>query len=146
MTAAQPSPADPAREQALAIRAKILGEAWDSGSTATPGLAAFTELGIQHIWCGSWIDPTLELRLKSVVTISALIAMRHSGLLGFHVAGALREGLLTPDEVRAVALHLNPYVGYPTAREAVVVIDHEIAKYQQEPGGAAGEEGPDRDR
>jgi len=141
MTSDQPSPPDPRLEQALAIRAKILGEAWDSGSRATPGLEAFTELGIQHIWCGSWIDPVLELRLKSVVTISALIAMRHLGLLGFHAAGALREGLLTADEIRAVALHLNPYVGYPAAREAMVVIDHEIAKYQQEPGGGPGEEG-----
>ena len=140
MTAAEP---DPRREQALAIRAKILGEAWDPASRATPGLEAFTELGIEHIWCGSWIDPTLELRLKSVVTISALIALRHLGLLGFHVAGALREGLLTADEVRAVALHLNPYVGYPAAREAMVVIDREIAR-QQEPDG--GDEGTGRDR
>jgi alkylhydroperoxidase/carboxymuconolactone decarboxylase family protein YurZ len=150
MTAAQPIQPDPRREQALAIRAKILGEAWDSGSRATPGLEAFTELGIQHIWCGSWIDPTLELRLKSVTTISALIAMRHSGLLGFHVAGALREGLLTADELRAVALHLNPYVGYPTAREAMIVIDGEIARHQQDPDHRASgqdENGrPGRDR
>lgn len=146
MTAAQPTHPDPRREQALDIRARILGEAWDSGSRATPGLEAFTELGIQNIWCGQWIDPALELRLKSVVTISALIAMRHSGLLGFHVAGALRESLLTPDEIRAVALHLNPYVGYPTARDAMVVIDREIAKYEQVAGGRTDEEGPDRDR
>jgi alkylhydroperoxidase/carboxymuconolactone decarboxylase family protein YurZ len=134
MTAGPPPPPDPRREQALAVRAKILGEAWDSGSRATPGLAAFTELGIQNIWSGSWIDPALELRLKSVTTISALIAMRHLGLLGFHVAGALREGLLTADEIRAVALHLNPYVGYPTAREAMVVIDREIAEHEEGPG------------
>jgi 4-carboxymuconolactone decarboxylase len=123
---------DPRREEGLAIRARILGETWDSGSRTSPGLAAFTELGIQNIWCGSWIDPTLELRLKSVTTISALIALRHLGLLGFHVAGALREGLLTPDEVRALALHLNPYVGYPTARDAMVVIDSEIAKHEDD--------------
>jgi alkylhydroperoxidase/carboxymuconolactone decarboxylase family protein YurZ len=131
MTDVQPPHPDPRREQALAIRARILGETWDAGSRTTPGLEAFTELGIANIWCGQWIDPTLELRLKSVVTISALIAMRHSGLLGFHVAGALRESLLSADEIRGVALHLNPYVGYPTARDAMVVIDREIAKHEQ---------------
>jgi 4-carboxymuconolactone decarboxylase len=141
MTAAEPANSDPRREQGLAIRAKILGEAWDAGSRATPGLEAFTELGIQNIWCGSWIDPTLELRLKSVTTISALIAMRQPGLLGFHVAGALRESLLTAEEVRAVALHLNPYVGYPVAREAMVVIDREISAYQQEQGSHLDEKG-----
>jgi alkylhydroperoxidase/carboxymuconolactone decarboxylase family protein YurZ len=131
MTNANQPPEPSRREQALAIRARILGAAWDSGSRATPGLAAFTELGIENIWAGEWLDPALELRLKSTVTISALIAMRHSGLLGFHVAGALREKLLRPDEIRAIALHLNPYVGYPTARDAMVVIDREIAAHEE---------------
>jgi alkylhydroperoxidase/carboxymuconolactone decarboxylase family protein YurZ len=139
----EPSSHDPRREQALAIRARILGESWDAGSRATPGLEAFTELGIQHMWMGQWIDPVLELRLKSTVTISSLIALRHLGLLGFHVAGALRNSLLTPDEVRGIALHLNPYVGYPAARDAMVVIDREIAEWEQA-GDEAGEEGADR--
>lgn len=133
MSSPQPLDSDSRREQGLAIRARILGEAWEQESRVTPGLAAFTELGIENIWCGTWIDPTLELRLKSVTTISALIALRHTGLLGFHVAGALREGLLTPDEIRALALHLNAYVGYPTARDAMVVIDREIARSGQRP-------------
>jgi 3-oxoadipate enol-lactonase/4-carboxymuconolactone decarboxylase len=141
MTNAQPPHPDPRREQALAVRDAILGETWDAGSRVTPGLEAFTELGIQNIWAGQWIDPVLELRLKSTVTISALIAMRQLGLLGFHVAGALRQSLLSPEEIRAVALHLNPYVGYPTARDAMVVIDREIARHEQ----AADKEGADRD-
>ena len=139
MSDAAPAEPDPRREQALAIRARILGESWDAGSRVTPGLEAFTELGIQHMWMGQWIDPVLELRLKSTVTISALIALRHLGLLGFHVAGALRNRLLTPAEVRGIALHLNPYVGYPTARDAMVVIDREIADWE-----TAGQEGADR--
>jgi len=140
MTEAPPPGPDQLREQGLAIRARILGEAWDAGSRTTPGLEAFTELGITDIWCGQWIDPVLELRLKSVVTISALIALRQLGLLGFHVAGALRESLLRPDEVRAVALHLNPYVGYPAAREAMVVIDHEITRFEQAAEEASGDQ------
>jgi alkylhydroperoxidase/carboxymuconolactone decarboxylase family protein YurZ len=136
MTDAQPVSPDPRREQALAIRARILGEQWDAGSRVTPGLAAFTELGIEHMWMGQWIDPVLELRLKSTVTISSLIALRHLGLLGFHVAGALREGLLSPQEVRGIALHLNPYVGYPVARDAMVVIDREITLWEKDQEGA----------
>lgn len=140
MTDALPSNPDPRREQALAIRARILGESWDAGSRVSPGLEAFTELGIQHIWADQWIDPVLELRLKSTVTISAMIALRHLGLLGFHVAGALREGLLSSGEIRGIALHLNPYTGYPAARDAMVVIDREIAAWEK-----TGEEGADRD-
>jgi alkylhydroperoxidase/carboxymuconolactone decarboxylase family protein YurZ len=123
---------DSRRQQGLEIRDRILGPAWNDQSRTSPGLEMFTEAGIEHIWCGSWLDPTLELRLKSTATIVAMIAMRHPGLLGFHVAGALREGLLTADEIRALALHLNPYVGYPTARDAMVVIDRVIAEHEKE--------------
>lgn len=144
MNAPEPVTPDPRREQGLAVRATIMGAAWDRGSRVSPGLAAFTELGIQNIWCGSWIDPALELRLKSVTTISALIALRHTGLLGFHVAGALREGLLSAAEIRAIALHLNPYVGYPVARDAMVVIDKEIERHEQ--GDPAEEGGTGRDQ
>lgn len=139
MTAAEPASHESRRAQGLAIRARILGDSWEQNSRTTPGLAEFTELGIQNIWCGSWIDPALELRLKSVTTISALITLRHSSLLGFHVAGALREGLLSPVEIRAIALHLNPYVGYPTARDAMTVIDREIARHEET--AASGEAG-----
>ena len=131
MTDAESSDYASRREQGLAIRSRILGEAWDRDSRTSPGLEMFTELGIQNIWCGSWLDPTLELRLKSVTTIAAMIALRHGGLLGFHVAGALREGLLDAAELRAIAIHLNPYVGYPTARDAMVVIDRVIAEHEQ---------------
>jgi 4-carboxymuconolactone decarboxylase len=135
------TPADPSESQserrraALEIRDRILGPSWDDTSRSTPGLAMFTEAGIDNIWAGSWVDPTLELRLKSVSTITMTIALRHHNLLGYHVAGALREGLLSPDELRALAMHLNPYIGYPTARDAMVVIDRVIAEHQE--GGAS---------
>jgi len=144
MNAPEPVTPDPRREQGLAVRARIMGAAWDRGSRVSPGLAAFTEAGIQDIWCGSWIDPALELRLKSVTTISALIALRHTGLLGFHVAGALREGLLSAAEIRAIALHLNPYVGYPVARDAMVVIDQEIERHERDDPAQEGGTGRDQ--
>lgn len=118
------------RERGLAMRQRILGPQWDENSRTSPGLAMFTELGIQNIWCGPWLDGDLEVRLKSVTTIAVMIAMRHSGLLSAHVAGALREKLLTAAEIRAIALHLNSYVGYPTAREAMVTIDRAIAEHE----------------
>jgi alkylhydroperoxidase/carboxymuconolactone decarboxylase family protein YurZ len=117
MTEAQSSDAQTRHEQALAVRAKILGPAWDEGSRVSPGLARFTELGIQNIWNGTWVEPDLELRMRSTITISALVAIRMHGLLRVHVAGALRERLLSAAELRALVLHLNPYVGYrPHAR------------------------------
>ena len=71
-----------------------------------------------------------EQRVDAVAADALEVVSAHS-VLGFHVAGALRNSLLTPDEVRGIALHLNPYVGYPTARDAMVVIDREIAEWEK---------------
>jgi alkylhydroperoxidase/carboxymuconolactone decarboxylase family protein YurZ len=122
--------AESRRAAGMAIRAKVLGEAWDETSRTSPGLSAFTDVAIDHIWSGEWIDPTLPLREKSLITISTVATRQHLGLLKFHVAGALRLGTLNADEIRAVILHLNPYIGYPTARDAMIVADQAIAEHE----------------
>jgi alkylhydroperoxidase/carboxymuconolactone decarboxylase family protein YurZ len=119
---------DPAanRDQALAIRQKIMGDGWVTSVASTPGIESFTEQAIDHLWGGAWVDGTLELRLKSLITITALMSLGHLEELTAHVRGALREGLWTAEELRAVVRHASPYIGYPAGRHAMVVVD-EIA-------------------
>lgn len=100
-----------------------MGDAWVSGADATPGLAAFTERAIDQVWSTAWTAPGLELRLKSVVTISVLTTLGHLDELRAHAAGALRASLLTAEELRAIVLHATPYVGFPAGRHAMVVVD-----------------------
>ena len=115
------------QQRGTQARELIMGTEWTSSAGATPGLAAFTDQAVDHVWCAVWSDDTLEMKQKSLSTISALIALGHLDELRPHVAGAMRAGLLDADQVRAVALHLAPYVGYPRARHAMVVIEEVIA-------------------
>lgn len=115
------------RERGALARQMIMGEEWASAAKSSRGLAAFTEQAVEHVWCAVWGETSLEMRLKSLSTLSALIALGHLDELRPHVAGALRSDLLTAEELRAVALHLAPYVGYPAARHAMVVIDDVVA-------------------
>lgn len=121
------------RAEGLAVRARILGDDWVSSAGQSPGLAAFTERAIDQVWATAWTSPALELRLKSVTTISVLAALGHLDELRAHAAGALRAGLLDAAELRAVVLHALPYVGFPAARHAMVVVDEVL-----QAAGAAG--------
>lgn len=115
------------QQRGTEARELIMGSEWTSSAAASPGLAAFTDQAVEHVWGAVWSGETLEMRQKSLVTISALIALGHLDELEPHVAGAMRAGLLSMDELRAAALHLAPYVGYPRARHAMVVIEKVVA-------------------
>lgn len=115
------------RTRGLAAREQLMGQAWVSSADATPGLALFTERAREWVWGTAWGDATLELRLKSVTTLSILIAQGALDELRAHAAGALRAGLLDPDQLRSLALHATCYVGFPSGRHAMVVIDDVIA-------------------
>jgi len=67
-----------------------------------------------------WARPGLSRRDRSLVTVSALIAMNRPDQLRSHLALA-RENGLTRDEVVEAITHLAFYAGWPNAITAVTV-------------------------
>lgn len=106
------------------IRQSIMGEAWVTAVPAGEGavLAQFGSLAVEHVWNAFWARDGLELRLRSAVTIAALVALEASDELVAHVGGALRAKLLTGTEIREAILQLAPYLGYPRVRHALVAV------------------------
>jgi 4-carboxymuconolactone decarboxylase len=64
-----------------------------------------------------WEQPELKKRDRSLITISALIALYRIPELRGHVKRALGNGV-TQDEIRGVIAHLAFYAGWPTAVNA----------------------------
>ena len=64
--------------------------------------------------------PNLELRLREVVTITALITQGAFQQLDFHLKAALKVGL-KQEEILEIILHCAAYVGFPKACSALVV-------------------------
>ncbi len=67
-----------------------------------------------------WARPQLSPRDRSLVTISALVAMNRPDQLRSHVALALRNGV-TEQEISEAITHLAFYAGWPSAVTAVRV-------------------------
>jgi 4-carboxymuconolactone decarboxylase len=67
-----------------------------------------------------WERPQLSKRDRSLVTVSALIAMNRPDQLRFHLARA-RENGVTQDELIETITHLAFYAGWPNAVTAIAV-------------------------
>jgi len=64
-----------------------------------------------------WEQPELSKRDRSLITISALMALYRTPELRGHLRRALDNGV-TKDEIRDVIAHLFFYAGSPTAANA----------------------------
>jgi len=64
-----------------------------------------------------WEQPELSKRDRSLITISALIALYRTPELRGHLQRALDNGV-TQDEIRGVITQLAFYAGWPTAVNA----------------------------
>ncbi len=79
-----------------------------------------TELTDTVLFGDVWERPGLSKRDRSLVTVSALIAMNRPDQLRSHLARA-RDNGLTQDELIEAITHLAFYAGWPNAITAVTV-------------------------
>ena len=64
--------------------------------------------------------PNLDLKLREVVTITALITQGAFEQLDFHIKSALKLGL-KQEEILEIILQCAAYVGFPKACSALVI-------------------------
>ena len=123
MTTEQPQP--PALDldpDGLAVRREVLGpDHVDAAlSRADDITAEFQEMITRYAWGHIWTRPGLDRRMRSAITITALVAHGHYAELELHLRAALRNGL-TKAEVVEVLLQSAIYCGVPAANSAFTV-------------------------
>jgi 4-carboxymuconolactone decarboxylase len=110
---------DERREQGMAVRRGVLGDAHVDRAVANT--TDFTELFQDFItrtaWGDVWSRPGLDRRTRSIITLTALTAIRAEGEIAMHVRAAITNGL-TPQEIGEVILHTAVYAGVPAANAA----------------------------
>ena len=80
-----------------------------------PKLVDLTE---QVLFGDIWERPGLSKRDRSLVTVSALVALNCTEQLPFHVGRAIENGV-TKDEIVETITHLAFYSGWPSAMSAM---------------------------
>ena len=109
-------------DEGMRIRREVLGD--DHVDRAAAGTTAFTadfqDLITRYAWGEIWSRPGLDRRTRSLVTITALVALGREHELELHVRAALRNGV-TPDDLKEVLLQCAVYCGVPAANGAFAI-------------------------
>jgi 4-carboxymuconolactone decarboxylase len=108
--------------EGMAVRREVLGDDHVDAATArtTAFTADFQALITRYAWGEIWTRPGLDRRMRSAITLTALIAQGHWEELAMHVAAARRNGLST-DEISEIILQTAIYCGVPAANHAYVI-------------------------
>jgi 3-oxoadipate enol-lactonase/4-carboxymuconolactone decarboxylase len=115
-------------EAGLSVRRAVLGDAHVDRSlaAATEVTRDFQEFITRYAWGGVWTRPGLDRRQRSLITLTALVALGHSEELALHLRGARRNGL-SVEEIRETLLQTAIYCGIPAANTAFRVAQQVLA-------------------
>ena len=114
-------------ERGMEVRRAVLGD--DHVKRANAAMTDFTrdfqDLITRYAWGEIWARPELERRTRSMLALTALMALGHWDEFRLHVRGAFNNGL-TETEIKEVILQAAIYCGLPVAnhafKEAVAMI------------------------
>lgn len=113
----------------MAVRRTVLGDAHvDRAVAATTDLTAgFQDLITRYAWGEIWARPGLDRRSRSLITLTALVALGHHEELAMHLRAARTNGL-TVAEIEEVLLQTAIYCGVPAANTAFRIAQKVLAE------------------
>ncbi|WP_166827159.1 bifunctional 3-oxoadipate enol-lactonase/4-carboxymuconolactone decarboxylase PcaDC [Brevibacterium limosum] len=124
---------DEVREAGMTVRRQVLSDAHVDRANAKVDdfTSDFQDLITRYAWGEIWTRPGLERRMRSAITLTAMIAGGHEAELAMHVKAALRNGL-TRDEIKEVLLQSAIYCSVPSANTAFSVASQALAEFDAE--------------
>jgi 4-carboxymuconolactone decarboxylase len=116
-------------EQGMTVRREVLGDAHVDRAVANTSelTAPFQDFITRYAWGDVWARPGLDRRTRSIVTLTALTALRAENEIAMHVRAAITNGL-TPAEIGEVLLHTAVYAGLPAANAALAIAQRTLAE------------------
>jgi 3-oxoadipate enol-lactonase/4-carboxymuconolactone decarboxylase len=124
---------DADRAAGIKVRREVLGPAHVDRATA--GTTAFTrdfqDLITRYAWGEIWTRDGLARRDRSLITLTALIALGHHEELAMHIRAARTNGL-SADEIKELILQSAIYCGVPAANTAFRIAQKVLAELDSE--------------
>ncbi|WP_232623894.1 MULTISPECIES: 4-carboxymuconolactone decarboxylase [Brevibacterium] len=116
-------------EAGMGVRREVLSDAHVDRANAaiTDFTADFQDLITRFAWGEIWTRPGLDRRMRSAITLTAMIAGGHEAELKMHVKAALRNGL-SRDEIKEILLQSAIYCSVPSANTAFAVAAEALAE------------------
>lgn len=106
-------------EKGMVVRRKVLGETYvdQAMQNADAFSMPLQDFVTENAWGTVWVRDGLTLKERSLITVSAIIAMNRPHELKLHIRGAINNGV-SKLELREVFLHCGAYCGAPAVVDA----------------------------
>ncbi len=100
------------RERGAAMMTKVY-----AGDVAVPpeGASAFADLMLEQLFAEVWTREALPIRDRRLLIMGVIAALGESTTWKIQVKSAIKNGELSPEQVREALIHLAQYAGYPRA-------------------------------
>lgn len=104
-----------------------------AGDVVTPPEGnVFTDVMLEQVFAEVWSRDVLSIRDRRILLLGIIAEKGEPMTFGIQVKAALKNGELTPDEVREFMLMIAQYAGYPRAAALVGIIEQQIAEVAKE--------------
>ena len=109
-------------ERGMEVRREVHGDEHvdAANARATDLTREFQELLTRYAWGEIWTRPGLDRRTRSLITLSAMVALGRERELELHLRSARRIGV-SWDEIKEVLLQSAVYCGVPAANSAFAI-------------------------
>jgi 3-oxoadipate enol-lactonase/4-carboxymuconolactone decarboxylase len=104
----------------LAVRRKVLGDAWVDKSLAnrTAFTADFQDMITRNVWNEIWNRPGLDHKTRRLLVVSITATLGAWEEFRLHVRAGLEQKGFSEDELKEVLLQVAAYAGVPAANTA----------------------------
>ncbi|MFC0582824.1 4-carboxymuconolactone decarboxylase [Micrococcoides hystricis] len=120
-------------DSGMKVRREVLSDAHVDRANANKDefTEEFQDLISKYAWGSIWTRPGLDKRMRSAVTLTAMVAGGYWEELAMHVKAARRNGL-SVDEIKEILLQTAIYCSVPAANVAFKVAKDALAEYAAE--------------
>jgi 4-carboxymuconolactone decarboxylase len=90
---------------------------------------------LEQLFAEVWTREALSVRDRRLIIMGVIAALGEKDTFAIQVRAAVKNGELTPAQVREVVITLANYAGYPRAAAQVVATEQTIAAVEKEKQG-----------
>ncbi len=99
-----------------------------AGDIVTPpeGASDFADTMLEQLFAEVWTRDVLSMRDRRLLLLGSILALGEDMTFGVQSKAALKNGELTPEQLREVLIFLVHYVGYPRAAGMLGTVEKAI--------------------
>ena len=99
-----------------------------AGDVVVPpeGASTFADIMLEQLFAEVWTRDVLSMRDRRLLLLGAIAALGESMTFGIQAKASLKNGELTPEQLREVLVFLVHYVGYPRAAGLIATVEKSI--------------------